>query len=366
MISTASGTTPYLPTNNRREAIIFQQALKTKLRSLLPAVLKQTGYKAEATVNAKIGSKSDQFIDLKHEVINSSEEFTQLWLQALKTEADAGRLYPNAVDELWADLKRSKAFREYLLIFLRRSYLIHYEELSKTRPVTEQAELWIGQNSADWGLLVTPRFADGAWENDVSEIRHFRPRYWSVGHVLETGLVVPGKRRRQRFHDLEGYLDFFQDVLVRSNKSGHGDALAERYAEYVRRAAKPEDVPLLIPELRYAGKAAKHKYRLDFCIIDVDTNTRVGFELSPWSSHGHLAGTKGKSQTAINAEASANFAKEAKKLEGYFRTHGITVLIYTDEDLADPDKLFQEVAKYLTPRAAPRQLSLHIMRDIFR
>lgn len=154
---------------------------------------------------------------------------------------------------------------------------------------------------------MTPRYAAGGWENDVSEIRHFRPRYRSIGHVLETGLVVPGKRRRHRFADVEAYLDFFQDVLVRVNKSGHGYALAERYATYVRAAANPREVPLLIPELRYAGEAAKHEYRLDFCIIDVAANTRVGFELSRWSSHGQLTGTKGKTQAAINAEASANF-----------------------------------------------------------
>ena len=340
--------------------------LKDKLRSTLPTVLKQTSYKAEATVNAVIGSKSDLFIDLKHEVINSSEEFIQLWLQGLKAAADVDRLYPNAIDELWQKLRKSKAFQEYLLIFLRRSYLSHYEELSKVRPVTEQAELWIGQNSADWGLFVTPRFAAGGWENDVSEIRHFRPRYWSIGHVLETGLVVPGKRRRQRFADVEAYLDFFQDVLVRANKSSHGDGLAERYATYVRATANPEEVLLLIPELRYAGKSAKHEYRLDFCIIDVAANTRVGFELSPWSSHGQLTGTKGKTQAAINAEASANFTKETRKLKRYFRAHGITILVFTDEDLADPAGLFEEVARYLTPKAAPRQLSLQIVRDFFR
>lgn len=340
--------------------------LKDKLRAMLPTVLKQTGYKTEASVNAVIGSKSDIFIDLKHEVINSSEEFIQIWLQGLKAEADIERLYPNAIDDLWQNLQKSKAFQEYLLIFLRRSYLSHYEELSKVRPVTEQAELWIGQNSADWGLLVTPRFAAGGWENDVSEIRHFQPRYWSIGHVLETGLVVPGKKRRQRFDDVEAYLDFFQNVLVRANKSGHGDALAERYADYVRNAANPEDVLLLIPELRYAGKAAKHEYRLDFCIIDVAANTRVGFELSPWSSHGQLTGTKVKTQAAINAEASANFTKETRKLKRYFRTHGITVLVFTDEDLADPDELFGEVVRYLTPKASPRQLSLQIVREFFR
>ncbi len=340
--------------------------LKAKLRTLLPTVLKQTGYKNEASVNAVIGSKSDVFIDLKHEVINSSEEFIQIWLQGLKAAADINRRYPNAIDELWQKLRTSKGLQEYLMIFLRRSYLSHYEELSKVRPVTEQAELWIGQNSADWGLLVTPRFASSAWENDVSEIRHFQPRYWSIGHVLRTGLVVPGKNRRQCFADVDAYLNFFQNVLVRQNKSVHGDALAERYAAYVRKAANPEEVLLLIPELRYAGRASRHQYRLDFCIIDVAANTRVGFELSPWSSHGQLTGTKDKTQAVINAEASANFTKETTKLKRYFRTHGITVLVFTDDELADPDALFGEVARYLTPKASPRQLSLQIQRDFFR
>jgi hypothetical protein len=71
--------------------------LTDKLRTMLPAVLKQTGYKAEANINAVIGSKSDLFIDLRHEVINSSEEFIQLWLQGLKTEADVDRLYRPSV-----------------------------------------------------------------------------------------------------------------------------------------------------------------------------------------------------------------------------------------------------------------------------
>lgn len=65
-----------------------------------------------------------------------------------------GRPQPNGkhgrvVDDLWQKLLRSRAFQKYLLIFLRRSYLSHYEELSKVRPVTEQAALWIGHNSAD-------------------------------------------------------------------------------------------------------------------------------------------------------------------------------------------------------------------------
>lgn len=83
------------------------------------------------------------------------------------------------------------------------------------------------------------------------------------------------------------------------------------------------DIPLLIPELRYGGLAAKHEYRLDFTIVNPHTLSKVGFELSPWSTHGELTGTKAKSQKEINAEARANFEKEMRKLKAYFRKLGI-------------------------------------------
>ncbi len=40
----------------------------------------------------------------------------------------------------------------------------------------------------------SPRFANGQCENDKSEIRHFPHRYFSIGHVLATGLVIPGRK----------------------------------------------------------------------------------------------------------------------------------------------------------------------------
>jgi len=122
----------------------------------------------------------------------------------------------------------------------------------------------------------------------------------------------------------------------------------------------------LIPELRYDGREVKHKYRLDSCIIDPDTMNRVGFELSPWSSHGALTGTKEKTQKEINAEASANFDKEMKKHKDFFRKHDVFVLIYTDADLKNIDGVFNDIAKYLTPKAASKQLEFHIMSTFFK
>ena len=238
-------------------------AMKERLRELLPTVLKETGLATEASLNAKIGSKADEFIDLKNEVITSPEHYASLYLDSFKASLSTTG-YRTSFDDLYDLLKKSPAAQEYFMLFLQRSYLKHYDEYSKRRPSEDQAEVWIGQNSADYGLLVAPRFAKGDWQNDRSEIRHFKPAYWTIGHVLETGLVIPGKNKRMSFPSVDAYVDFFENVLVRHSKSKYQIELAERYSAYVRAAANPLAVPLLIPELRYEARMAKHKYRTRF------------------------------------------------------------------------------------------------------
>lgn len=339
-------------------------AMKTRLRELLPKVLKETGIDSEASLNAKIGGKADEFIDLKNEVITSPEHYASLYLDGFEGSLSTTG-FRTSFDEMYDLFNGSKSAQEYMLLFLERSYLKHFDELSKRRPSVEEAEIWIGQNSADYGILVTPRFAKGDWENDRSEIRHFKPSYWTIGHVLETGLVIPGKNKQMPFADVNAYLDFFENVLVRHSKSTYQIALAERYCAYVRAASNPLTVPLLIPELRYEGRVAKHKYRLDFCVIDPVTLQKTGFELSPWSSHGELSGTKGKTQKDINAEASANFDKEMRKHKQYYKKHGIFSLIYTDADLTDMDSIFADIEDCLNPKAVNKQLNFHLLSGFF-
>lgn len=340
-------------------------AMKDQLRALLPRVLKETGLDSEASLNAKIGGKADEFIDLKNEVITSPEHYASLYLDGFQGSLSTTG-FRTSFDDMYDLFNASKAGQEYMLLFLERSYLKHFDELSKRRPSVEEAAIWIGQNSADYGLLVTPRFAKGDWQNDRSEIRHFKPGYWTIGHVVETGLVIPGKNKRMSFADPDAYLDFFENVLVRHSKSPHQIKLAERYSAYVRAAANPLAVPLLIPELRYEGQAVKHKYRLDFCVIDPVSMQKTGFELSPWSTHGELTGTKGKTQKEINAEASANFEKEMKKHKQYYKKHGIFALIYTDSDLADIDGVFADIEDCLNPKAVNSQLNFHLLSGFFK
>ncbi|WP_147820207.1 topoisomerase [Salidesulfovibrio onnuriiensis] len=312
--------------------------LKEQRRDLLGQVLKDTGIETEQSLNAIIGSKNDTYFDLKHDVISSAEEFIKRWISELvrhaKTEGSSNRILTLA--------QNHDSFKQYLLNFLEGSFYKHYDELYRVRPTVDKATLWIGQERANYGLLVTPRFKNGQWENDKSEIRAFKKEYWTIGHILETGLVVPGDEERITFSSVDNYLAFFKSTLVRASGSPYEKAIANAYKEYVLSSQNQERVPLLIPEFRYLGVARDHVYRLDFMVINPYTQSRVGFELSPWSTHGKLTGTKDKLQKEINAEASANFEKEMKKHRSYFKEHDVTVLIYTDSNLADCNKIFNE------------------------
>lgn len=348
------------PDKSARNRIISR--LKDELRILLPDVLADTGLVSEASLNAKIGSKNDEFFDLKNEVIHTPEEFKNKWLKGLKARINS-TFSPN---HQWIldTAKKHKSFKKYLLLFLERSYLIHFDELSKNRPNPSQSELWIGQTNANYGLLVTPRFKIDHWENDKSEIRAFKQAYWTIGHVMETGLVIPNKDKVFRFSDVEQYLLFFTDTLVRNSGSKYEYEIAECYSEFVRKSAKPLEVPLLIPEFRYLGLAPKHEFRLDFLIINPYTFRKVGFELSPWSTHGYLSKTKGLTQKEINQMALDNFEKEMKKHRSYFKKHDIITLIYTDNQLKDCQKLFDEEIKiHLDPEKPATQLSFEIMEE---
>jgi hypothetical protein len=348
------------PNKTARNRII--EAIKTKLRELLPVVIAETGIKSEQSLNALIGSRNDDFFDLKHDVINSQEQFVSLWLRGLKesalTDGVASDLW------LWSKIKTFKTLQDYTILFLKRSYLKHFEELSKNRPPVEDAEIWIGQENANYGLMVTPRFRNGQWENDKSEIRAFPKAYWTIGHVMQTGLVIPGKDKIFKFSDIEQYLLFFQDTLVRNSGSKYEYEIAGHYCDFVRASKSPELVPLLIPEFRYAGLDVKHLYRLDFMVINPYTLGKFGFELSPWSTHGYLKKIGGLTQKKINELASDNFAKEMKKHRSYFKEHGVFCLIFTDDALQDTKTLFdEEILPYLEPEKPQVQLSFEIMEE---
>lgn len=113
---------------------------------------------------------------------------------------------------------------------------------------------------------------------------------------------------------------------------------------------RPNDVPFLIPELRYAGLDTKHLYRLDFSILNSHTMEYVGFELSPQSSHMAVSGIKGKKQNDVNEELKLKWNKEVTKRNKYFLDYEITTITFSDDDLNDISSCFSVVQKFLCKR----------------
>ncbi|KAA2235898.1 topoisomerase II [Salinarimonas soli] len=336
------------------------------LRKKLPDVLAETGLASESSLNAKIGGKAAEFIDLHHDVILSPDQYVTLYMKGFKNAMSPPESkFKNTHRENFEIFRLSPAAQEYFILFLKRSYLNHFTELSRVRPDLSQSEIWIGQNKADYGLLITPRFVNGAWQNDRSEIRHFPKLYWTVGHVLQSGLVVQGDPDKIEFPDVKSYLTFFKNSLVRASGSPYEKAIAQSYVDFVNAASDPESVPLLIPEYRYEGAASKHKYRLDFCIIDPFTMQKVGYELSPWSTHGYLSKIGGLTQAKINEMAKDNFEKEMNKHRSFFKKHGIYALIYTDSQLANISEVFDDMKQYLEPVDKVVQLDFHLLEKFF-
>lgn len=331
------------------------------LKEMLDEVLEITEFRNDLSLHAKIGGKHAEFFDVRNLVIHSPQHFQSIWVDGLMKYLDKLSNSKSSNNyELLKFMQDYEIVYDYVMLFLERTYLRHYDELSKVRPTQEEAMIWIGQNNANYGLLVTPRFRNGEWENDGSEIRKFKPEYFTIGHVLKSGLVIPDENEIMEFDSVKEYLKFFKNVLVRNSGSKYEKEISKLYCEYVKDSEKPEDVPLLIPEYRYEGKEKNHKYRLDFTIINPYTMKKFGFELSPWSSHGYLSSTKNKSQKDINKEASDNFEKEMKKHKDYYKKHGVFSFIYTDNDLSDINSVFKDIKDHLNPKKESKQLQMHI------
>jgi hypothetical protein len=240
-------------------------------------------------------------------------------------------------------------------LFHERNFYRYHLARTRKKPSEDLWELWVGQTKMDYGLLITPRYVEAAgWENDVSEIRHVKFDYWTIGHVLTTGLVTTDEDEPMMFESAKDYLHHFRVAMVRPNGSLYGNALAKAYSDFVLEQDDPTWVPLLIPEFRYEGKEVDHKYRLDFCIFSAPKNTRVGFELSPWSSHGVVKGIKkleaAGGKKAVEDKRKEMFEKEMGKRNDYFEKFGITTITFTDNNLKNIDACFKTMKEYLVPQ----------------
>jgi hypothetical protein len=311
------------------------------------------------TFHGIIGSQYRSYADVVHAQFSDPQDFVARWLAGLRSAAEKerndelatyGRVYAGRKANRLVALLRDDAIVKYVQNFHERNFYRYLDERIRAKPNEKLWSVWFGDNRMTWGLLIAPVLRGGEWKNDVSEIRRTNYMYWTVGHALEAGFVNPSENRPHQLPNLSALIQFYRNVLKRISVSAYEQAIIDHYTDYLASSSYPENEPLLIPEIRYAGLQRKHEYRLDFSILNSHTMSFTGFELSPYSTHFAVTGTAGRTQIDINNEVRGNWEKEIAKRQGYFDTLGIRIETFTDSHLGDMQQCFKRMEQYLSER----------------
>lgn len=303
------------------------------------------------SLHGTIGLNKSVNLDLVHGMWPTHEDYIAAWLSGLKD------LIASGTNSMMQKIFKEPSIRDYILLFLERDFYRHYKIRVKQKPQENLWSIWFGDSSLTWGLLISPRFWDGVWYNKPARIRKVDFGYWTIGHVMKTGLVDPDNDILYQFRDLSDFLHFYESILKRVSNSIYEKEIFDFYRDYIRASLNPLSEPLLIPEFRYDGLRKKHKYRLDFTILNCHTGERTGFELSPQSTHMAVSDIKTKTQIEMNEDLAKKWNHEMTKRNEYFQQYGITTITFTDEQLKDMYQCFSTMQYYLMKRK-PEQKSV--------
>jgi hypothetical protein len=307
-----------------------------------------------------LGGKNNAYVDSIRSQFPSPKDFISKWMNGLLDKVKRieneqrlkynGNVYQNTATHRIIRLLKEDQIFEYLIIFLKRNFYRNLIERTRAKPDESHWAIWFGENQIPWGLIIAPAYRKNGWTNDVSEIRRADYMYWTVEHVLTTGLIDPDSKEPVTFSSLNKLIQFYSSVLKRLSRSKYEKQIVELYLEYLEEVDEPGEVPFLIPELRYAGLETKHRYRLDFSVLNSHTMEFMGFELSPQSIHMSVSGVKGKKQKELNEELKAKWNKEVAKRNKYFQKYDIITITFADEELEDIDECFSIIEEYLSKR----------------
>tara|TARA_B100002003_G_C14116273_1_gene536913 strand:- start:183 stop:1322 length:1140 start_codon:yes stop_codon:yes gene_type:complete len=311
-------------------------------------------------MHAHIGRNNNTFVDSVRMQFQSPEDFIARWIHGLakKIENDKHwilerkeRGYAKTTVEILPSMLDHDFLKKYIHLFLERNFYRNFKERVRSKPDECLWQLWFGPADLFWGLFISPALREGDWTNDKSQMRREGYHYWTVGHALQTGLVVPDTTQPHQFTSSKEFIQFYSHVLTRVSNSQYEKDISRRYVNYLEVQNDIESTPLLIPELRFEGKEKKHLYRLDFCILNPFTMKMVGFEISPSSSHMSISGIRSKTQKGLNEELAAKWAKEADKRNQYFSKFGISTVTFSDKELENLDACFDVIKTTLEERS---------------
>lgn len=306
-----------------------------------------------SSLHGKIGGKNNDFTNCVEDKFINFQDFYSAWLNEFndRCERNEVKLHEGGSLSDLLTLFSDKDIREYTELFLERNFIKNFRARVRNKPEESLWKIWFG-NELVHGLFIAPaNTPDGGVRIDKSEIRRASYNYWTVGHVMRTGLYDPENEVFYGFTDVDEFLKLYQKILKRLSKSPYEKEVYARYIDYLLSSKDILSEPFLIPEFRYEGPEKKCKYRVDFTVLNPYTFKFVGFELSPSSSHMSVSGIKDKKQTEVNEELKEKWEKEMHKRNEYLQRYGVTLITFTDSDLQDIDKCFEVIGSVLSERA---------------
>lgn len=337
------------PLHEKERLKELEVQLTSELEQILPEVLRkyseEKGEKCSVhSLHGTIGGKNNQYADSINTQFSDPNDFKATWLKGFIEYVGKERYSPLRT------LMKDKTFRTYTLTFLERNFYRNLLARTRVKPNEALWSLWFGGGKFFWGLLIAPVLRIEHWTNDVSEIRRAKYMYWTVGHVLSTGLIDPENNELYEFSNLDNLISFYKNILKRISNSLYEKEIFDLYVDYLKNSEDPLSEPFLIPEFRYAGLDVEHEYRLDFTILNSHTMEMIGFEFSPHSTHMSVSKIKEKKQKEVNEELSKKWNKEMSKRNKYFASYGISTLTFTDDVLTNIPDCFSQMKKYLSKR----------------
>ncbi|HAT8500446.1 TPA: topoisomerase II [Vibrio vulnificus] len=346
-----------------------EQLLTARLKLLQDKALIRfeeiTGIRSIHSFHAMMGANNNTYVDSVNTVFLDPNDFISMWIDGLgksvREKAVLGRLKPKAPynrvnrEYFLMHALQDHLLREYLILFLTRNFYRNFKERVRHKPDESLWTIWFGSGNLVWGLLISPEMRNDDWVNDKSEMRRSDFNFWTIRHVMNTGLIDPDSDEPMKFQSSKDFVQFYRSVLKRVSNSQYEKAIADRYIDYLKNSDNAYEEPFLIPELRYAGKEAKHKYRLDYTILNPYTNKLVGFEISPSSTHMVVDRIRDVKKIDINEDLSKKWSKEMGKRNEYFSKFGISTITFTDKELKDVDSCFSVIAKYLSERGVEKK-----------
>lgn len=305
------------------------------------------------SLHGKIGGKNNTYTDCVNGKFINFQDFYSAWLNEFNNRCELNnvKLFEGGSLSDLLTLFSDKAIREYTVLFLERNFVKNYLARVRNKPEESLWKIWFG-NEVVFGLFIAPKTClDGGIRIDRSEIRRAKYNYWTIGHIMFTGLYDPENETFYRFSDVDEFLKLYQNILKRLSRSDYEKKVYGRYVDYLIHSKDVFSEPFLIPEFRYEGFERKCKYRVDFTVLNPYTFQFVGFELSPSSTHMSVSGIDNKKQVDVNAELKERWEKEMHKRNEYLKRYGISLVTFTDSDLQDIDKCFCVIEELLSMRA---------------